>query len=321
MITDVLTARGYSFLGSRLKRLAERLQADAGRINRAAGLDIAPAQFQVLAALDHAGPLPVTALGEALGISQPAATRTALGLIDLGLVTGTRDSADLRHKVLALTDAGSAAIATAKTQVWPHVDAALRAICDPLQGPLLDQIAGLERALDAQSLDVRVGARSAPGDLTIRGYDDSLADDFYRINVEWIETMFTVEANDVAILTQPRALIIDRDGVILFVESPTLGVIGTCALIKVDDGCYELTKMGVRESARGLKAGEFLLAAVLARAAAMHIDMLYLLTNTKCAAAIHLYEKLGFRHDADIMARFGSRYERCNVAMAWRPGD
>jgi GNAT superfamily N-acetyltransferase len=72
--------------------------------------------------------------------------------------------------------------------------------------------------------------------------------------------------------------------------------------------------MGVLESARGLKAGEFLLAAVIDRAMALGADPLYLLTNTKCAAAIHLYEKHGFRHDPDIMARYGSRYERCNVA-------
>jgi ribosomal protein S18 acetylase RimI-like enzyme len=75
--------------------------------------------------------------------------------------------------------------------------------------------------------------------------------------------------------------------------------------------------MGVLESARGLKAGEFLLAAVIDRAMALGADPLYLLTNSKCAAAIHLYEKHGFRHDAEIMARHGSRYERCNVAMRY----
>lgn len=44
-------------------------------------------------------------------------------------------------------------------------------------------------------------------------------------------------------------------------------------------------------------------------------DPLYLLTSKKCAPAIHLYEKLGFQHDAEIMATYGARYERCDVAM------
>jgi len=49
------------------------------------------------------------------------------------------------------------------------------------------------------------------------------------------------------------------------------------------------------------------------------MDKVYLLTNRKCAAAIHLYEKLGFQHDGEIMALFGGRYERCDVAMRYRP--
>jgi ribosomal protein S18 acetylase RimI-like enzyme len=89
--------------------------------------------------------------------------------------------------------------------------------------------------------------------------------------------------------------------------------------MRMKDGWFELTKMGVLEAARGRKVGEFLLAAALERARAMGVaDRLYLLTNRKCAAAIHLYEKLGFQHDAEIMALFGSRYERCDVAMRYR---
>lgn len=76
--------------------------------------------------------------------------------------------------------------------------------------------------------------------------------------------------------------------------------------------------MGVRTSARGLKAGEFLLVATIARAFAMGAARLYLLTNRKSAAAIHLYEKLGFVHDAGIMDEFGRRYQRCDVAMLYR---
>ena len=54
---------------------------------------------------------------------------------------------------------------------------------------------------------------------------------------------------------------------------------------------------------------------IIRRARAMRADPLYLLTNKRCAAAVHLYEKLGFRHDQDIMGRYGAEYERCDVAM------
>ncbi len=154
--------------------------------------------------------------------------------------------------------------------------------------------------------------------LRIHDFRDDLAHHFHDINAEWISTMFRLEQTDREVLEHPRATIIDAGGAILFVEAPGLGIVGTCALQKTGATSFELTKMGVRESARGMKAGEFLLAAVLERARSLGADPLYLLTNAKCAAAIHLYEKLGFRHDADIMAKYGARYARCDVAMRFR---
>lgn len=153
--------------------------------------------------------------------------------------------------------------------------------------------------------------------LTLHEFSDELAHHFLDINAEWINAMFRLEDTDREVLQQPRRNIIDKGGVILFVEVEGLGIVGTCALQKSTGNGYELTKMGVRESARGLKVGEFLLAAVLERATALRASPLYLLSNAKCEAAIHLYEKLGFRHDAEIMATYGARYQRCDVAMRY----
>jgi ribosomal protein S18 acetylase RimI-like enzyme len=153
------------------------------------------------------------------------------------------------------------------------------------------------------------------GGLRLREFDDSLAHHFNDINAQWIEAMFRLEPTDREVLENPRERIVEPGGCILFVEAPGLGIVGTCALQKTGPGAFELTKMGVRETARGLKAGEFLLEAMIARAQAMGADKLYLLTNHICAPAIHLYEKLGFVHDAGIMAEYGARYDRCDVAM------
>lgn len=159
--------------------------------------------------------------------------------------------------------------------------------------------------------------------LTIREYSDDLAQHFHDINAEWIEAMFVLEPLDREVLQYPREKIIAPGGVILFVEAAGLGpepvIVGTCALKPTGNKSFELTKMGVRESARGTGAGAFLLEAVIARAGQIGADPLYLLTNRDCAAAIHLYEKLGFRHDAGIMAEYGARYARCDVAMRFAP--
>ncbi len=153
-------------------------------------------------------------------------------------------------------------------------------------------------------------------DLKIVDFSDERARDFHDINLEWIETMFVVEQHDREVLENPHRWIIEPGGTILFVKAAGLGIVGACALMPTaGTDSWELTKMGVRASARGRKAGEYLLQAVLDRACALPIGELYLLTNSACEAAVHLYEKAGFTHDADIMARFGSTYARCDVAM------
>lgn len=159
------------------------------------------------------------------------------------------------------------------------------------------------------------GAGPEAAGLEILPYSDALAREFHDINVEWIEQMFVLEPADRESLERPRETIIEPGGDILFLRAAGRGVIGTCALKKTGDGAYELTKMGVRSEARGRKAGEFLLRAAIARAAEMGATKLYLLTNSRCEAAIHLYEKAGFRHDRDIMAEYGARYQRADVAM------
>lgn len=157
--------------------------------------------------------------------------------------------------------------------------------------------------------------------VTIEPFRDDLAAAFAAINAEWIEAMYTMEATDRAVLGDPRRHIIDKGGEILFARSAELGLVGACALMPHGDGEFELTKMGVLAAARGRKVGETLLAGVIGKARAMQADgrlaSLFLLTNRKSAAAIHLYEKQGFVHSDDIMARHGSRYARCDVAMAF----
>ena len=311
---DVLREMGAGFLGSRLKRLGERMQAGAARVITGAGLDVQPAHMPLLVALDgHA--LTIGQLVQAVGISQPGVTRGVGQLAGMGLVKAQTGS-DQRHRTISLTEKGTAAVARAKLFVWPQVTDAVDRLLAGRIDELLAIIADVEDALSVTSLDT-LATQSQPELLSICNYSDDLAGEFHDINAEWISEMFCMEETDRKTLENPRSSIIDAGGAILFVKAEGLGIIGTCALQKTSTTGFELTKMGVRKVARGLKAGEFLLNAVIDKAAELGADPLYLLTNSRCAAAIHLYKKLGFQHDADIMADYGTRYARCDVAMRY----
>ena len=318
MTGDLVQERAHLFLGSRLKRLAERMQSDVVRVAEQAGLPIQPSQYPLLATLDRYGPATIGELTQAMQLSQPTVTRSVSRLVEMGLVEVSRLRRDQRHKTISLTHAGAAAVARSKLLVWPQVEAAVGEMTGALCGSFLDQISALEHMLDERPLDQRALSAATAG-LMVREFSDDLAGAFRDINAQWIAAMYRLEATDQDVLDNPRARIIDPGGAILFVEAQGLGVVGACALQKTGEGRYELTKMGVLETARGRKAGEFLLKAVIDRAEQMGAEVLYLLSNRKSAAAIHLYGKLGFVHDPQIMREYGARYDRCDVAMRHRP--
>jgi N-acetylglutamate synthase-like GNAT family acetyltransferase len=148
-------------------------------------------------------------------------------------------------------------------------------------------------------------------------YQAELAEHFYSINAQWVNDMFYMEEYDEKVLSDPQKYIIDEGGQIWFAKNSQLGIIGVCALKNFGNNWYELTKMGVLENARGLKAGEVLLKQVIEDSKKMDIDTLFLLTNSICAAAIHLYEKNGFIHDQGIKDKFNGLYERSDVFMKY----
>jgi DNA-binding MarR family transcriptional regulator/N-acetylglutamate synthase-like GNAT family acetyltransferase len=313
MDVDLLAGFGVGFLGSRLKRLAERMQADAAEVARSLDVPVQPAQMAYLMTIRLHGPIAVGELAERLQLAQPTVTR-ALGTLG-DFVEARPVPGDGRSRRLALTEKGEALLARVQTELLPRIEAAAAELVEGLQGDFMQGLSKVEARLTESSLLDRIQAAGTPT-MWARDFSDDLAEAFYRINADWISDMFSLEQNDIDLLSRPRELILDKGGVVLFAETPDLGVVGTAALMVSKDGWVELTKMGVTPQARGRKVGEYLLAKTLERAASLGMDKVYLLTNTKCAPAIHLYEKLGFVHDAEIMRLFGARYERCDVAMS-----
>jgi putative acetyltransferase len=146
----------------------------------------------------------------------------------------------------------------------------------------------------------------------IRTFRPSDEEPFRRLNEDWISRYFAMEPEDVAILADPHHHILAPGGQICVAEQDG-AVIGCCALVAMGPGEYELAKMTVAETARGNGVGRRLLEFALLQARRMGARRLYLESNKRAAAAVHLYEDLGFQHLAE--PRHASRFERANVFM------
>ena len=133
---------------------------------------------------------------------------------------------------------------------------------------------------------------------------------FKTLNEAWITKYFEMEESDRKMLDDPQGYILDQGGAILIATLDDK-VVGSCALIKMEEGKYELAKMAVDPSAQGKSIGYLLGISTLEKAKALNAGSVYLETNSKLLPAISLYKKLGFEEVKGI----NSPYSRCNVQM------
>jgi GNAT superfamily N-acetyltransferase len=142
-------------------------------------------------------------------------------------------------------------------------------------------------------------------------FQPEYAAEFRRLNLDWIERLFKVEAPDLKVLNDPEGIIIGPGGMIFFAMDGE-SVVGTVALIRSSDGRCELAKMAVATTHQGRGIGETLGRACKAWAAANGVRTLFLETNSKLGNAIRLYERLGFRRAVEPNP---PDYVRCDVYM------
>ncbi|MFT5452860.1 MAG: DNA-binding MarR family transcriptional regulator [Enterobacterales bacterium] len=317
---DFLDELGELALGSRLKRLSDRLMADASQVYKNCGHNVQPKWFALLALLHKRNEVSIVEASKLLGLSQPAISQFVKEMIKERLVTTAPSPKDSRRKFISLTERGRLSIENMKL-MWRAVDQAAKELCDEVGANFFDSLKRLEQRLGDRSLTQRtaeiLNAKHTNLKVEILEFTPERAKYFESINSEWIDDMFVMEDSDREILANPKEIVIDQGGKIYFARLPGLGIVGTCALLKKDNSSYELTKMAVLESARGQKIGETLLEHVVDQARELNIKNLYLLTNKICAPAIHLYLKAGFIHDEETMERYASKYVRCDVAMRY----
>ena len=133
------------------------------------------------------------------------------------------------------------------------------------------------------------------------------------MNIAWLEKYFYVEPIDEEIFAAPQQYILDKGGYIFFAKYGD-EIAGTCALMKLKNGDFELAKMAVDEKFQGKKVGHALMEAVVEKATDMGLSKVILYSNTKLQPAIHFYRKFGFVE----VPLDNTGYKRSNIKMEKR---
>ncbi|MEO8763332.1 MAG: GNAT family N-acetyltransferase [Ginsengibacter sp.] len=146
--------------------------------------------------------------------------------------------------------------------------------------------------------------------IRIVDYQPKYQEYFEKFNRGWIERYFAMEAVDEYVLTNPEEAILKPGGAIL-IALYNETVAGVAGLRKVNDTVYEFTKMAVDEGFRRKGIAEALCQASFKKAKELGAEDVILYSNSILTPAIHLYEKLGFRH----LPVGNAEYQRSDIKM------
>ncbi len=305
---------GKMALGSRLRRLSERLTEDAALVYKLYENDLQPKWFPVFYVLSQVKDQSVTAIATDIGHSHPSVSKIICEMASTGLVNVKNDKADGRRSVVSLSKKGKD-IAERIKQQYTDVGNAVEEALLETRNNLWNAIEEWEFLLDQKTLLYRVKEQKKKREgqnVKIVGYEPKYQKAFKRLNEEWISKWFKMEKADYTALNNPKTYILKKGGhilVALWNNEP----VGVCALIKMDDPVYdyELAKMAVSPNAQSKGIGWLLGRAVIDKAKSLAAKKIYLESNTILKPAINLYHKLGFVK----VVGHTTPYERCNIQM------
>ncbi|MBL4677869.1 MAG: GNAT family N-acetyltransferase [Mucilaginibacter sp.] len=303
---------GKMALGSRLRRLSEKLSDQASEVYSLYNIEMNPKWFPVFYSLAEGENKSIMQIAQEIGHSHPSVSTIAKEMIKGGVAEEVKGTGDARKNYIALTDKGIEINKKIQSQ-YADVNAAVESAMAESQYNIWKAIEEWEFLLEQKSLLNRVKderKKRESADVQIVDYTPEYQQAFRELNTEWIQTWFKMEESDYKALDHPQEYILDKGGhilIALYKNEP----VGACALIKMDNDMFELAKMAVSPKTKGMGIGYLLGQACIAKANSLGAKKLYLESNTILKPAISLYHKLGFKKITGVP----SPYERCNIQM------
>jgi len=299
-------------LATRLKRLGERFSQDVGKIYKWQQLELEPRWFTTMYALYKYGTMSVQSLTQSLGFTHPAIIQFVNEMKKKHLVESQPGQEDKRLNLISLTQKGRSIFESVRP-LLTDIEEATAEVISSTGLDMLILLDKIEETLDGKSIYERISERIKARELKdvfIINYEEKYKNDFKRLNEEWLKKYFIVEAEDEKILSSPEDIV--KNGGEIFFALYDNKIAGTCAVIKIDNNTFELSKMAVTEKYQGKQIGKKLALTAIGFAVSKRAKNIYLETSTKLTAALNLYKKLGFEQIPNDQPK---KYKRVTIKM------
>ena len=300
-VMDRMRQFGSLSLGSRLRRLSDRLVDDVNQLYQSQGIDLNPTFFPLFNLLCQQGAMTVTEAAEQLGVTHPAISKIARKMLAEGWLSKTADPSDERRQLLDLTPQ-SEHLLTRIEPVWHAIRSYLDQFMTEQQYPLLEALGEFEGRLERQGFLVPVQQMLQRQDhsqhIVIENWQPQWRGDFKRLNEAWLDKYFAGELTeqDQQALNNPEGYYLARGGYIFFARHAVDNrIVGCVALARHSDDLFEISKMGVDEEFQQAGVGRRLMQQVLDKARELGAREIYLESATCLTSAMVLYRNFGFR--------------------------
>lgn len=299
------------FFGIRLKKTGEILSSQIAQILSESKIEFEPRGIYPLVILKEKTKASIKEIADILGMTHPAIVQLVNSLNNNGLIIQRKSTEDKRKTLIELTEKGKKELDRIKP-VLNEIELAVESIINEKDTNLKYLLSKLNDAVTGKMLlkIVNEGLKQkAIREINIVPYNGKYKSDFARLNYEWLEKYFKTEipeAEDKRLLNNPKREIINKGGEIFFAILNDI-VVGTCAVLKINDSIYELAKMGVTEKAQRRQVGKKLALTAIGYAVEKGASKLRLYTSSKLNAALNLYRGLGF---IEVEGESNTLYER-----------
>jgi N-acetylglutamate synthase-like GNAT family acetyltransferase/DNA-binding MarR family transcriptional regulator len=310
MNEDFIKELGYLGIATRLKRISEQMIHSGRQMYKLLNMDIEPNWYLIFKLLEKHETLSVTEMADKLRFAHPSVITIVKKMKDNGYLESYVNPDDTRKQQFKLSEKALQMLPKFK-EVWAcgmqGLDKIFKDDC------LLKELEQLEDALNEKSFKDRTLENYFPKNgIKVIKFSPEYAVDFASLNYEWLNQYFEIEEHDREMLDEPEEYIINKGGQILLALNGENKAIGTVALLKEDDGVYELAKMAVTPRFKGFKIGNLLMEEAVKFAKHLGARTVFLESNRKLVPALNLYRKYGFievEHDAN------TPYARSDIKM------
>jgi len=304
------------FFGIRLKKTGEMLSSQVAQILSDKKIEFETRGIYLLIILKKKEQASIKEIAAILGMTHPAIVQIVNSLNNIGMITQSKSIDDKRITLIKLTEKGKEELNRIEP-VLTEIEYAVESVINEIDVNLKYSLSKLSEAVKSKLLILKVNEglkQKSIDEVNIVPYNRKYKSDFAKLNYEWLEKYFNTEngeTEDKRLLNNPEKEIIKKGGEIFFAILNS-NVVGTCAVLKIDDTTYELAKMGVTEKAQGRQIGKKLTLTAIGYAVEKGALKLKLYTSSKLNAALNLYRGLGF---IEVKGESNDRYKRKLILM------